>query len=132
MDTGPLGTFRRSIARAICCPVGDAGGIAAGSQQLAFLAADTWGTTVVHGRAGVDYMTDLSGGHRAPIGAAGVCPCIGDVPTVVAMRGHAGAWSAVAAYDVVTQSSIGLVLDRDVAQDDLDSLLQELLAATRA
>jgi Beta-lactamase len=108
--------------------VGNAGGIASPSADLAEFAWSEWATTETLSPAIVDLLTDAANGHAAPLGAVGGCPCDGATRLVVAQTGRAVGWSAIVAYDFETHTAVGVTLGREAAHADLDALLQLLVA----
>jgi CubicO group peptidase (beta-lactamase class C family) len=113
---------------ALLAVVGNAGGIASDSADLARLASAAWGSAVLRAPATIDLVTDAANGHVAPWGGSAYCPCAGVARSVIAQTGHAVAWSAVAAYDLGHRAAIGIALDADVNQAGLDDLLASLVA----
>jgi CubicO group peptidase (beta-lactamase class C family) len=112
--------------------LGASGGIAADSDDLARFAAFEWGTTVTQSAEALALVTDAEGGHRAPLGAIGYCPCAGGARSVIALTGHAIGWSSLAGYDLDRNTGIGVVVDEDFAQPGLEELLADLITVIRA
>ena len=111
--------------------LGASGGIAADSDDLARFAGFEWGTTVTQSADALALATDADGGHQAPLGAVGYCPCTGDVRSVIALTGHAIGWSSLAGYDLDRNAGIGVVVDTDLTQSVLEELLAELITVIR-
>jgi hypothetical protein len=111
--------------------LGVSGSAASTSGDLAHLATIAWGAATVIPVDGLRALTNADGGHRAPWGAIGYCPCDVSGDAVIGRPGHAIGWSSLTAYDLGTKVSVGLVLDRDLDDQALESLLAELTSAFR-
>jgi CubicO group peptidase (beta-lactamase class C family) len=111
--------------------LGNAGGMAAPSADLAEYALTAWATTETLNDPIVNLLTDAAGGHALPLGAAGVCPCDGSTRFVIRQIGHAVGWSTILAYDFQTRVAVGVAIGTDVTSTDLDTLLQSVIAIPR-
>jgi len=102
--------------------IGNEGGMASTSIDLARFAAAAWGSTIILDQRSVETINDAAHGHRSPLGARGSCPCRGDTRSIISTTGHAVGWSTLAAYDLENRISLAAVLGTDVSDAALDSL----------
>lgn len=112
--------------------LGASGGIATDSVDLAKLASVAWGSAEILSIEALREASDAANGHRAPLGGLGLCPCTGDQRSVIALTGHAIAWSSLAAYDLDAQAAIAAVIAADIDDADLRQLLDLLVAEDRS
>jgi hypothetical protein len=110
---------------ALLALVGDAGGMTASSQDLAEYLFWTWAAVGYFDQPSIDALVDAPHGHAEPLGASGLC-CVDGETTVILQTGHALGWSAIAAHDFASGSSIGVVIGRDVPEADLLALVRAL------
>lgn len=68
-------------------------------------------------------------GRVAPPAASGYCPCVGETRQVIAVSGHAIAWSALLAFDFRDGVAIGVVVGSDVSDDELGTLRDNVVGA---
>lgn len=108
--------------------LGASGGMTASSQDLAELAVEAWGTSSSLHPGLVAVLADSSRGHLAPPGAQGLCPCPNDsFHDLISQTGRAPGWTAVIAYSYEQQTGIGLVVARTWRDQDIGSLVHELM-----
>jgi hypothetical protein len=133
-DAGFLGVGQRltDLEPPVLAVEGDQGAIISDSRGLAYLAVDTWGSTIVHDISAIRLMGDTANGSANPLGATGSCPCAGTSHRVIVATGHGAAWSSLTAYDMQAGAAIGVVLDHDVSQSSLDDLLQRIVSLVDA
>jgi len=111
---------------ALLALVGNEGGMSASSHDLAELAVSAWGTAAVLDTPMVDELIDAPD-HANPLGATAIC--CGDLPANdIGATGHAVGWSSAVAWAFDSQIAVGVVIGRDVREDDLQALLHELIA----
>ena len=120
----PIGDLDPTLLRLL----GNAGGMASSSQDLAEYAGTLWAQIGYLDREAVDLLSDAANGHANPIAATVIC-CDQGAATVIARTGHAVGWSAVIAYNFATGTAIGVVVARDLPDGDLLALVNELAAA---
>jgi CubicO group peptidase (beta-lactamase class C family) len=130
VGTGANGPVR-DLPADLVDALGAAGGIAFNASDLADLAVAALGTTLVHDAVSISEVTAVDGPSRWSLGAAGWCPCPDGPPQVVGRSGRAGAWAAAVAYDLAGRVAVGITVDREVTDEQLQALTEVIISATR-
>jgi D-alanyl-D-alanine carboxypeptidase len=128
---GTLAGGRRlsDLSPAVLTAIGNASGIASNALDLAKFANPAWSSSSIHDASTITAVTAVANEHSYGLGVRGFCPCPAGRPTVVGLTGHAAAWSGIVAKDSVGGWSIALLVDADLTDADLESILDEVLAA---